>query len=208
MDRAVNRSYGDECISINGEVVEQVEELKYLGIIFNSDGKFEEEIDRRTGVASGVLRELMRTVELKKRCLYAIIRRQRLGAWPAACQSEKSQLRWCDHVLRKLSEKKAQKSLCAQPIGRGSQDQGSRPRKTGDKCMKGLCSRLGLLSAKVETLVNNRGRWRYRMTRLPPHVERFCEAMKPYRPSAIDFYPASSSDGTGTMGDYLLRREC
>ncbi|VDO85022.1 unnamed protein product [Soboliphyme baturini] len=44
---------------INGEGVEQVEKLKYLGTVFSSDGKLEEEIDRRNAVARGVLRELI-----------------------------------------------------------------------------------------------------------------------------------------------------
>ncbi|VDP02381.1 unnamed protein product [Soboliphyme baturini] len=41
------------------------EKFKYLGIVFPSDGKFEEEIDRRIGVASGVLRELARAIVTK-----------------------------------------------------------------------------------------------------------------------------------------------
>ncbi|VDO96939.1 unnamed protein product [Soboliphyme baturini] len=52
-------------LQINGETVKQVEKLKYLGTIFTSDGQLEEEIDRRIGVASGVLRELARPVVTK-----------------------------------------------------------------------------------------------------------------------------------------------
>ncbi|VDP15331.1 unnamed protein product [Soboliphyme baturini] len=45
---------------INGEAVEQMEKFKYLEVVFTSDGKFEEKIDRPIGAASGVLRELAR----------------------------------------------------------------------------------------------------------------------------------------------------
>ncbi|VDP48679.1 unnamed protein product [Soboliphyme baturini] len=48
-------------LQIKGETVEQLEKLKYLGVIFTSDGKFEEDIDWRIGVASGVLLELVRS---------------------------------------------------------------------------------------------------------------------------------------------------
>ncbi|VDP41074.1 unnamed protein product [Soboliphyme baturini] len=55
-------------LQINGEVVEQVEKFKYFGIVLycTSDGKLEEEIDRRIGVASAVLRELARSIWLKQ----------------------------------------------------------------------------------------------------------------------------------------------
>ncbi|VDP04234.1 unnamed protein product [Soboliphyme baturini] len=44
----------------NGYVVEQVK-FKFHGVVLTGDGKFEEEIDRRPGVASGVLDKLYRT---------------------------------------------------------------------------------------------------------------------------------------------------
>ncbi|VDP00690.1 unnamed protein product [Soboliphyme baturini] len=45
-------------LQIKGEAMEQVEKFKYLGTVFTRDGKLDEEIDRRIGVASGVLSEL------------------------------------------------------------------------------------------------------------------------------------------------------
>ncbi|VDP15220.1 unnamed protein product [Soboliphyme baturini] len=56
--------------TINEEAVEQVEKFKYLGTIFTSDGtesdgKLEEEMERRIGVASAVLRELARPIVTK-----------------------------------------------------------------------------------------------------------------------------------------------
>ncbi|VDP01790.1 unnamed protein product [Soboliphyme baturini] len=45
-------------LQMNGEAVELKGKFKYLGIVFTNNGKWEEEIDRRIGAASGVLREL------------------------------------------------------------------------------------------------------------------------------------------------------
>ena len=44
----------------------QVEEFKYLGILFTSDGRREREIDRRIGAASAVMRTLHRSVVVKR----------------------------------------------------------------------------------------------------------------------------------------------
>ncbi|KAI3352628.1 hypothetical protein L3Q82_019215 [Scortum barcoo] len=51
---------------VGGEVLPQVEEFKYLGVLFTSEGKIEREIDRRIGAASAVMRSVYRTVVVKK----------------------------------------------------------------------------------------------------------------------------------------------
>ncbi|KAI3376588.1 hypothetical protein L3Q82_016470 [Scortum barcoo] len=54
-------------LRVGGEVLPQVEEFKYLGILFTSEGKMEREIDRRIGAASAaVMRSVYRTVVVKK----------------------------------------------------------------------------------------------------------------------------------------------
>ncbi|KAI3364565.1 hypothetical protein L3Q82_010836 [Scortum barcoo] len=40
---------------VGGEVLPQVEEFKYLGVLFTSEGKMEREIDMRIGAASAVM---------------------------------------------------------------------------------------------------------------------------------------------------------
>ncbi|KAI3377234.1 hypothetical protein L3Q82_009145 [Scortum barcoo] len=42
-------------LRVGGEVLPQVEEFKYLGVLFTSEGKMEREIDRRIGAASAVI---------------------------------------------------------------------------------------------------------------------------------------------------------
>ncbi len=43
-----------------------MEEFKYLGVLFTSEGRMEREIDRRIGVASAVMRVLYQTVMVKR----------------------------------------------------------------------------------------------------------------------------------------------
>ncbi|XP_051936482.1 uncharacterized protein LOC127610385 [Hippocampus zosterae] len=56
-----------ECpLRVGGEILPQVEEFKYLGVLFTSEGRREREIDRRIGAASAVMRTLYRSVVVKK----------------------------------------------------------------------------------------------------------------------------------------------
>ncbi|KAL7836057.1 hypothetical protein SRHO_G00284040 [Serrasalmus rhombeus] len=51
---------------VGDELLPQVEEFKYLGVLFTSDGTREREIDRRIGAGSAVMRALYRSVVVKK----------------------------------------------------------------------------------------------------------------------------------------------
>ena len=53
-------------LRIGDEVLPQVEEFKYLGVLFTSEGRMEREIDRRIGAASAVMRTLHRSVVVKR----------------------------------------------------------------------------------------------------------------------------------------------
>uniref|UniRef100_A0A3P9PV83 Reverse transcriptase domain-containing protein n=1 Tax=Poecilia reticulata TaxID=8081 RepID=A0A3P9PV83_POERE len=56
-----------ECLlRVRGVVLPQVEEFKYLGILFTNEGRRELEIDRRIGAASTVKRALYRSVVVKR----------------------------------------------------------------------------------------------------------------------------------------------
>ncbi|KAI3353681.1 hypothetical protein L3Q82_004834 [Scortum barcoo] len=57
-------------LRVCGEVLPQVEEFKYLGVLFTSEGKMEREIDRRIGAASAVMR---RCTERRKLSIYRSI---------------------------------------------------------------------------------------------------------------------------------------
>uniref|UniRef100_A0A674P165 Reverse transcriptase domain-containing protein n=1 Tax=Takifugu rubripes TaxID=31033 RepID=A0A674P165_TAKRU len=52
-----------ECLlRVKEEILPQVEEFKYLGVLFTSEGRMEQEIDRRIGAASTVMRTLHRSI--------------------------------------------------------------------------------------------------------------------------------------------------
>ena len=53
-------------LRVGNEILPEVEEFQYLGVLFTSEGRMEQEIDRRIGVASAVLRALHRPVVVKK----------------------------------------------------------------------------------------------------------------------------------------------
>ncbi|XP_056588515.1 uncharacterized protein LOC130408985 [Triplophysa dalaica] len=53
-------------LQVGGEFQPQMEEFKYLGILFTSEGRMEREIDIRIGAASAVMRSLYRSVVMKK----------------------------------------------------------------------------------------------------------------------------------------------
>ncbi|KAJ0004772.1 hypothetical protein NQD34_010986 [Periophthalmus magnuspinnatus] len=53
-------------LRVGGESLPQVEEFKYLGVLFTSEERMEREIDRRIGAASAVMRSLYRSVVMKK----------------------------------------------------------------------------------------------------------------------------------------------
>ncbi|KAM4551690.1 putative transposon-derived protein F52C9.6 isoform 1-T3 [Odontesthes bonariensis] len=54
-----------ECpLRVGNEIL--LEEFKYLGVLFTSEGRMEQEIDRRIGAASAVMRALHRPVVVKK----------------------------------------------------------------------------------------------------------------------------------------------
>ncbi|KAK3509359.1 hypothetical protein QTP70_030004 [Hemibagrus guttatus] len=53
-------------LQVGGEVLPQVEEFKYLGVLFMSEGRMDHEIDRRIGAAAAVMRSMYRSVVVKK----------------------------------------------------------------------------------------------------------------------------------------------
>ncbi len=53
-------------LQVGGEFLPQVEEFKYLGVLFTSEGRMEREIDRGIGAAAAVIRSLCRSVIVKR----------------------------------------------------------------------------------------------------------------------------------------------
>ncbi|TWW76618.1 hypothetical protein D4764_12G0000080 [Takifugu flavidus] len=62
----LNRKKVECLLRVKEEILPQVEEFKYLGVLFTSEGRMEREIDRRIGAASTVMRTLHRSVVVKR----------------------------------------------------------------------------------------------------------------------------------------------
>ncbi|TWW80160.1 hypothetical protein D4764_10G0011900 [Takifugu flavidus] len=62
----LNRKKMECLLRVKEEILPQVEEFKYLGILFTSEGRMEQEINRRIGAASAVMRTLHRSVVVKR----------------------------------------------------------------------------------------------------------------------------------------------
>ncbi|KAK3563836.1 hypothetical protein QTP86_002735 [Hemibagrus guttatus] len=53
-------------LQVGGELLPQVEEFKYLGVLFTSEGRMDREIDRWIGAVAAVMRPMYRSVVVKK----------------------------------------------------------------------------------------------------------------------------------------------
>ncbi len=53
-------------LQVGGEFLPQVEEFKYLGVLFTTKGRMEREIDRRIGAVAAAMRSVYRSVVVKK----------------------------------------------------------------------------------------------------------------------------------------------
>ena len=53
-------------IQINGVTLQQMEKFKYFGVTFSSNGRKDNELNSRIGKASAVMRQLYRSVVLKR----------------------------------------------------------------------------------------------------------------------------------------------
>ncbi|TWW61044.1 hypothetical protein D4764_05G0011340 [Takifugu flavidus] len=62
----LNRKKVECLLRVKEEILPQVEEFKYLGVLFTSEGRMEREIDRRIGAVSAVMRTLHWSVVVKR----------------------------------------------------------------------------------------------------------------------------------------------
>ncbi|TWW55955.1 hypothetical protein D4764_09G0010050 [Takifugu flavidus] len=72
----LNRKKVECLLQVTEEILPQVEEFKYFGVLFTSEGRMEQEINRRIGAASAVMRTLSVVVkrELSQKAKLSIYR--------------------------------------------------------------------------------------------------------------------------------------
>ncbi|TWW62684.1 Receptor-type tyrosine-protein phosphatase T [Takifugu flavidus] len=62
----INRKKVECLLRVKNEILPQVEEFKYFGVLFTSEGRMEQEVNRRIGAASAVMRSLHQSVVVKR----------------------------------------------------------------------------------------------------------------------------------------------
>jgi len=60
------RKMVDRSLRVGSELLPQVKEFKYLEVLFTSEDKMEQEMDRQIGAASAVMRALYQPVVVKR----------------------------------------------------------------------------------------------------------------------------------------------
>jgi len=64
-----------ECsLQVGSELLPQAKEFKYLGVLLMSEGKMEQEMDRRIGAASAIMQALYWSVVVKMYCFIYVPR--------------------------------------------------------------------------------------------------------------------------------------
>ncbi|TWW52999.1 R2DM Retrovirus-related Pol polyprotein from type II retrotransposable element, partial [Takifugu flavidus] len=162
-----------ECLLRVEEILPQVEEFKYLGVLFTSEGRMEREIDRRIGAASTVMRALHRSVvvkrELSQKAKLSIYRvaglslrdrvrssaiREELGVESLLLRVERSQMRWLGHLVRMPPGRLPGEVFRACPSGRRPP---GRPRtRWRDYVSRLVWERLGIPPDELEEVAGER----------------------------------------------------
>ncbi|TWW62414.1 hypothetical protein D4764_04G0010610 [Takifugu flavidus] len=183
-----------ECLlRVKEEILPQVEEFKYLGVLFTSGGRMEREIDRRIGAASTVMRTLHRSVvvkrELSRKAKLSIYRsifvptltyghelwgeklchREELGVESLLLRVERSQMGWLGHLVRMPPGRLPGEVFRACPSGRRPP---GRPRtRWRDYVSRLAWERLGIPPDELEEVAGEREVWASLLRLLPPRPD-------------------------------------
>ncbi|TWW63998.1 hypothetical protein D4764_03G0010060 [Takifugu flavidus] len=161
------------------EILPQVEEFKYLGILFTSEGRMEQEVDRRISAASAVMRTLHRSVVVKRgvtlnlpgerdRVRSSAIREE-LGVEPLLLRVERSQMRWLGHLVRMPPGRLPGAVFRACPSGRRPP---GRPRKRWRDYVSRLAWKcLGIPPDELEEVAVEREVWASLLRLLSPRPD-------------------------------------
>ncbi|TWW67188.1 hypothetical protein D4764_02G0002290 [Takifugu flavidus] len=118
----LNRKKVECFLRVKEKILPQVEEFMYLGVLFMSEGRMEQEIDRRIGAASAVMRTLHRSVvvkrELSQKAKLSIYRSIFVPTLTYGHELWRSQMRWLGHLVRMPPGRLPDEVFRACPSGR------------------------------------------------------------------------------------------
>ncbi|TWW73530.1 hypothetical protein D4764_15G0009240 [Takifugu flavidus] len=159
----LNRKKVECLLRVKEEILPQVEEFKYLGVLFTSEGRMEQEDDRRIGVASTVMRTLHRD-----RVRSSAIREE-LGVESLLLRVERSQMGWLGHLVRMPPGRLPGEVFRACPSGRRPP---GRPRtRWRDYVSRLAWERLGIPPDELEEVAGEREVWASLLRLLPPRPD-------------------------------------
>ncbi|KAK0144504.1 Retrovirus-related Pol polyprotein from type-1 retrotransposable element R2 [Merluccius polli] len=120
----LNRKRVECTLRVGDEILPQVEEFKYLGVLFTSEGRIKEQKkEQRTRTRSRVQvaeMSFLRRVaglSLRDRVRSSVIRKE-LGVDPLILRVERSQMRWLGHLVRMPPRRLPAEVFRARPTGR------------------------------------------------------------------------------------------
>ncbi|TWW75358.1 hypothetical protein D4764_13G0000200 [Takifugu flavidus] len=183
----LNRKKVKCLLRVKEEILPQVEEFKYLGVLFTSEGRMEQEIDRRIGAASAVMLTLHQSVVVKrelspkaKLSIYQSIFiptltygistiREELGVEPLLLRIERSQMRWLGHLVRMPPGRLPGEVFRACPSSRRPL---GRPRtRWRDYVSRLAWESLGIPPDELEEVAGEREVWASLLRLLPPRPD-------------------------------------
>ncbi|TWW74298.1 hypothetical protein D4764_14G0002990 [Takifugu flavidus] len=153
-----NRKKVECLLRVKEEILPQVEAFKYLGGLFTSEGRMEQEVDRRIGWLGSPL-ERVRSSAI----------REELGVEPLLLRVERSQMRWLGHLVRMPpgclpGEVFRACSSSRRPPGR--------PRtRWRDYVSRLVWERLGIPPDELEKVAGEREVWASLLRLLPPRPD-------------------------------------
>ncbi|KAL7832830.1 hypothetical protein SRHO_G00298480 [Serrasalmus rhombeus] len=158
---------------VGDRLLPQVEEFKYLGVLFTSDGTREREIDRWIGAGSAVMRALYRSVVVKKELSHkarlSIYRSIYVPTLTYAHELWRSQLRWFGHLVRmppgRLPREVSQASLP------GRRPRGRPRTRWRDYIVQLAWERLRIPLGELVEVAGEREVWASLLRMLPPRPE-------------------------------------
>ncbi|KAK3542730.1 hypothetical protein QTP70_000090 [Hemibagrus guttatus] len=108
-------------LQVGGEFLPQVEEFKYLGVLFTSEGRMDREIDRRIGAAAVVMRSMYRSVVVKNVIAFQVSSRSGMPRKPPqGAVQEASQLAPLDVEEQRLYSELLPGDRAPYPIFKGA----------------------------------------------------------------------------------------
>ncbi|TWW53713.1 R2DM Retrovirus-related Pol polyprotein from type II retrotransposable element, partial [Takifugu flavidus] len=187
----LNRKKVECLLRVKEEILPQVEEFKYLGVLFTSEGRMEREIDRRIGAASTVMRTLHRSVVVKRELsqrrgsrftgrssfLPSPMRKGEKLCHPGGARSreslllrvERSQMGWLGHLVRMPPGRLPGEVFRACPSGKRPP---GRPRtRWRDYVSRLAWERLGIPPDELEEVAGEREVWASLLRLLPPRPD-------------------------------------